>query len=292
LDETFNAQTATAGAGFMNIIEQVSQALDEDIQTGDITANLIPEDKWGRAQILAREAAVVCGQAWVNEVFRQVDERIKLSWHVDEGSFQDVACVWATIEGPLRGILTAERTALNFLQTLSAVASKTKNDVDLLTNYPTKILDTRKTIPGLRMALKYAVRCGGGLNHRMGLYDAFLIKENHIEAMGSITMAVKAARELDMTKPIIVEVQNLDEFMEAQALNVTRIMLDNFDDNMVAAVMNLKDAYPAVIEVSGGINEQRLLKLAQLGVDFISIGGLTKSIAAIDLSLLVEELVS
>jgi nicotinate-nucleotide pyrophosphorylase (carboxylating) len=276
----------------MNIIEQVSQALDEDIQTGDITANLIPEDKWGRAQILAREAAVVCGQAWVNEVFRQVDERIKLSWHVDEGSFQDVACVWATIEGPLRGILTAERTALNFLQTLSAVASKTKNDVDLLTNYPTKILDTRKTIPGLRMALKYAVRCGGGLNHRMGLYDAFLIKENHIEAMGSITMAVKAARELDMTKPIIVEVQNLDEFMEAQALNVTRIMLDNFDDNMVAAVMNLKDAYPAVIEVSGGINEQRLLKLAQLGVDFISIGGLTKSIAAIDLSLLVEELVS
>lgn len=136
--------------------------------------------------------------------------------------------------------MTAERTALNFLQTLSAVATKTKIYADLIANYPTKILDTRKTLPGLRMALKYAVRCGGGMNHRMGLYDAFLIKENHIEAMGSITRAVTAAQELDSTKPIIVEVQNLDEFMEAQALNVTRIMLDNFDDNMVESVMSLK----------------------------------------------------
>lgn len=271
----------------MNIIEQVEIALNEDVQTGDITASLIPEDNLGYAEIMARVPAVVCGQSWVNEVFRQVDARITVNWHVEEGCFQDSPRIWATVTGPLRGMLTAERTALNFLQTLSAVATKTKIYADLIANYPTKILDTRKTIPGLRMALKYAVRCGGGINHRMGLYDAFLIKENHIEAMGSITRAVSAAQELDSTKPIIVEVQNLDEFMEAQALNVTRIMLDNFDDNMVESVMNLKNNYPAVIEVSGGIDEQRLLRLAQLGVDFISIGGLTKSLEAVDFSLLV-----
>lgn len=276
----------------MTIIEQVTNALNEDIQTGDITASLISEDHWGTAEIIARVPAVVCGQAWVNEVFRQVDERIRVTWLVDEGSFHEEARTWASIEGPLRGILTAERTALNFLQTLSAVASKTKIYVDMIAGYPSKILDTRKTIPGLRMALKYAVKCGGGGNHRMGLYDAFLIKENHIEAMGSITMAVQAARALNSGKPIIVEVQNLDEFMEAQTLNVTRIMLDNFDDSMVESVMNLKNKYPAVIEVSGGIDEQRLLKLAQLGVDFISIGSLTKSIEAVDLSLLVEDSVS
>lgn len=273
----------------MNILDQVKAALNEDIQSGDITASLIPQDQWGHAEIIARQAAVVCGQAWVNEVFRQVDERITLSWQVEEGSVQDSPRIWASIEGPLRGILTAERTALNFLQTLSAIASKTKSYVDIIANYPCQILDTRKTIPGLRMASKYAVRCGGGSNHRMGLYDAFLIKENHIEALGSMTQAVAAARELDVTKPIIVEVQNLDEFMEAQALHVTRIMLDNFDDSMIEAVMSLQETYPAVIEVSGGIDEQRLLTLAQLGVHFISIGALSKSIAAVDLSLLVKE---
>ncbi|NDH08311.1 MAG: carboxylating nicotinate-nucleotide diphosphorylase [Gammaproteobacteria bacterium] len=273
----------------MNILDQVKAALNEDIQSGDITASLIPQDQWGHAEIIARQAAVVCGQAWVNEVFRQVDERITLSWQVEEGSVQDSPRIWASIEGPLRGILTAERTALNFLQTLSAIASKTKSYVDIIANLPCQILDTRKTIPGLRMASKYAVRCGGGSNHRMGLYDAFLIKENHIEALGSITLAVAAARELDVTKPIIVEVQNLEEFMEAQALHVTRIMLDNFDDSMIEAVMSLQETYPAVIEVSGGIDEQRLLTLAQLGVHFISIGALSKSIAAVDLSLLVKE---
>ena len=273
----------------MNLIEQVRAALHEDIQTGDISASLIPQDTWGYAEIIAREAAVVCGQAWVNEVFRQIDERIILSWHVAEASVQDSPNTWASIEGPLRGILTAERTALNFLQTLSAIATKTKTYVDLIANYPCHILDTRKTIPGLRLASKYAVRCGGGMNHRMGLYDAFLIKENHIAALGSITSAVVAARELDVSKPLIVEVQDLDDYMEAQALHVSRIMLDNFDDPMIEAVMALQDNYPAVIEVSGGIDEQRLLKLAQMGIDFISIGGLSKSIAAIDLSLLVRE---
>ena len=273
----------------MNILDQVKAALNEDIQSGDITASLIPQDQWGHAEIIARQAAVVCGQAWVNEVFRQVDERITLSWQVEEGSVQDSPRIWASIEGPLRGILTAERTALNFLQTLSAIASKTKSYVDIIANYSCQILDTRKTIPGLRMASKYAVRCGGGSNHRMGLYDAFLIKENHIEALGSITLAVAAARELDVTKPIIVEVQNVEEFMEAQALHVTRIMLDNFDDSMIEAVMSLQETYPAEIEVSGGIDEQRLLTLAQLGVHFISMGALSKSIAAVDLSLLVKE---
>ena len=269
------------------IEEDVKIALAEDIGSGDVTAQLIPPMIIGRARLLSREPAVVCGQAWVNEVFHQVNPQIKIEWKVKEGDWQPQSCDWAEISGSLRDILTAERTALNFLQTLSAVATKTRRYVQLLPDSNTKILDTRKTIPGLRLAEKYAVLCGGGQNHRLGLYDEFLIKENHIEAMGSITAALKSAQAHAEGKPITVEVQNIEEFKEARALLPTRIMLDNFSDEMIQEAIRINIPKTVAVEVSGGITESRLQQLAQFGVDCISVGDLTKSITAIDLSLLV-----
>ncbi|HBB53084.1 MAG TPA: carboxylating nicotinate-nucleotide diphosphorylase [Legionellales bacterium] len=267
----------------------VELALAEDIGTGDITAQLIPKDKQGQAVILAKEAAVVCGIEYVNEVIRQVDTTIEIKWLVQEGGYQKKPCDWAILRGPLRSILTVERTALNFLQTLSAIATKTRSYVSWVQGSKTKILDTRKTIPGLRYPEKYAVRCGGGNNHRMGLYDEFLIKENHIEAMGSISKAIEAAQKLHADKPIVVEVQNILEFKEARKYPVTRIMLDNFSDEMIEETVAENQNPQRVIEVSGGIDEKRIQKLVALGVDCISIGDLTKSIRAIDLSLLVRD---
>jgi len=266
----------------------VRLALEEDIGGGDISASLIPPRQQGQARILAKEPALVCGQAWVEEVLRQVSTDLTIKWLVQEGSWQAEPCVWAICEGPLGPMLTAERTALNFLQTLSAVATKTYHFCQLLKGSKTKILDTRKTIPGLRLAQKYAVRCAGAHNHRLGLYDEFLIKENHIKALGSITKAIRAAQQFAQNKPIVVEVQSIEEFHEARVLQPNRIMLDNFSDEMIAAVMKQNHNPSAIIEVSGGIEASRIMTLAGLGVDFISIGGLTKSIEAIDLSLLVE----
>ena len=265
----------------------VKIALTEDIGSGDVTAQLIPSAIKGRARLLSRVPAVVCGQAWVNEVFHQVNPQIKIEWKVKEGDWQIQACDWAEISGSLRDVLTAERTALNFLQTLSAVATKTRDYVQLLKDSHTKILDTRKTIPGLRLAEKYAVLCGGGENHRLGLYDEFLIKENHIQAMGSITAAVKSAKDKAKGKPITVEVQNIQEFIEARELLPTRIMLDNFSDKMIQEAIKINSPKTVAIEVSGGITAPRIQQLAQFGVDCISVGDLTKSITAIDLSLLV-----
>jgi nicotinate-nucleotide pyrophosphorylase (carboxylating) len=267
----------------------VKYALAEDIGTGDITASLIPIEKQGCAIILAKEPAVVCGQDYVNEVFDQIDKKISIQWLVKEGEFCEVPCQWGRLKGPLRSILTAERTALNFLQTLSAVATKTRSYVKRVEGTQTKILDTRKTLPGLRFPEKYAVRCAGGINHRMGLYDEFLIKENHIQAMGSISQAIEAAQNLHAHQPIVVEVQNIEEFQEASQYSISRIMLDNFSDEMIqeALSINLQSRKP--IEVSGGIDEKRIQKLVNLGVDYISIGDLTKSLKAIDLSLLVRE---
>lgn len=272
----------------MDIQNVVKLALAEDVGTGDISAALIPRTVQGQAQILAKEAALVCGQAWVEAVFQQVSTDLSIEWFVEEGSWQARPSVWAICKGPLGPMLTAERTALNFLQTLSAVATKTYHFCQLLKGSKTKILDTRKTIPGLRLAQKYAVRCAGADNHRFGLFDEFLIKENHIKALGSITKAMTAAQQLNLNKPIVVEVQTISEFHEARLLQPTRIMLDNFTDEMIAQVMIANTNPVAVIEVSGGIDESRILTLAQLGVDYISIGALTKSIQAIDLSLLVE----
>lgn len=274
----------------MNNLQNIVRfALDEDIGEGDITGQLIDIHQQGCAVILARESAVVCGKDYVNEVFRQVDDQLKINWLVKEGSFQSKPCDWLEVSGSLRSILTAERTALNFLQTLSAVATQTKRYVDQVQGTQLKILDTRKTIPGLRFAQKYAVRCGGGVNHRMGLYDEFLIKENHIQSMGSISKAILAAQACQLNKPIIVEVQNLQEFKEAHAFDVQRILLDNFSDEMIKEVIACNRNPRRTIEVSGGIDDTRLLKLAQMGVDCVSVGNLTKSIQAIDLSLLIEE---
>lgn len=267
--------------------EEIFLALAEDIGTGDVTADLIPLSTIGNAIIKSKESAVVCGQAWVNAVFQQVSPDITIQWQVDEGSWQNEPCVWAKITGPLRHILTAERTALNFLQTLSAVATKTRRYAQLVAHTSTVIMDTRKTIPCLRKAEKYAVVCGGGKNHRMGLYDEFLIKENHIQAMGSISAAIKAAQRVHGEKPIVVEVQNKEEFLEARALHPTRIMLDNFSDEMIQEAIVLNQPKSVRIEVSGGITDARIQQLANMGVDCISVGDLTKSITAIDLSLLV-----
>jgi len=266
----------------------VTWALAEDIGSGDISAQLILPVTQGQAFIIAREPAVVCGIEYVNEVFKQVDATIAVTWLVTEGQYQKEAGQWAIIDGPLHAILTAERTALNFLQTLSAVATKTKTYVDLLDGSNTKLLDTRKTIPGLRLAEKYAVRCGGGYNHRLGLYDEFLIKENHIAALGSVSQAIKAAINLHAEKPIVVEVQTIAEFLEAKKFPIQRIMLDNFNDSMIAQALHLNLNPRHQIEVSGGIDQHRLKKLVALGVDYISIGALTKSISAIDFSLLVN----
>lgn len=274
----------------MNDIQYlVRRALQEDIGDGDITAQLIDRNQEGHAIILSREPAVVCGLEYVKEVFFQVDENLAVQYWVEEGSYQSHPHTWIEIKGSLRSILTAERTALNFLQTLSAVATKTKSYVDKVRGYSMRILDTRKTIPGLRVAQKYAIRCGGGVNHRMGLYDAFLIKENHIQSMGSISKAINAAQASQLNKPIIVEVQNREEFKEAHAYDVERILLDNFTDEMIAEVIACNHNPRRTIEVSGGIDDKRLLTLAQMGVDFVSVGDLTKSIRAIDLSLLIQE---
>lgn len=272
----------------LTIEKDVANALFEDIGTGDVTAALIPSNLLGVAKLHAREPAVVCGQAWVNEVLRQVSPELTIDWLVKEGHYQTSPGVWATINGPLSAMLTAERTALNFLQTLSAVATKTHRYVQLLKDSSTRLLDTRKTIPGLRLAEKYAVRCGGGYNHRIGLYDEYLIKENHIQALGSLENAVQLAKKYRQKQPIVVEVQTIDEFRIAQSLGVNRIMLDNFSDQMIAEAIALNHAIQCPIEVSGGIDDARVQHLAKMGVDYISVGDLTKSIRAIDLSLLVQ----
>ena len=273
----------------LNIEKQVQLALEEDIGSGDVTGKLIPAHLIGQAQLYAREPAVVCGQAWVNEVLTQVSKELMIEWQVEEASFQSMPGLWARISGPLSAMLTAERTALNFLQTLSAVATKTRRYAQLLEGSHTKLLDTRKTIPGLRLAEKYAVRCGGGYNHRLGLYDEFLIKENHIAALGSLKNAIIAAQKSKRNCPIVVEVQNINEFLIAQSMSVSRIMLDNFTDEMILQAVHLNQGHNRCpVEVSGGISEQRMESLVLMGVDYISVGDLTKSITAIDLSLLVS----
>ena len=273
--------------------QMVQRALQEDLNglsaELDITAQLIPASEQARATLITREEAVISGVEWVNEVFRQLGSEVSLTWHVADGDWVDADAVLCEMAGPARVILTGERTALNFLQTLSGVATTTARYVRHLEGSDTRLLDTRKTIPGLRTALKYAVVCGGGFNHRVGLYDAYLIKENHIMACGSIAAAVKSARELNPGKPVEVEVENLDEYQQALEAEADIIMLDNF---------SLQDIYIAVeqrtghtrLEVSGNITDKRLRELALTGVDYISSGAITKNIQAIDLSLRFQKL--
>lgn len=263
-------------------------ALAEDVGTGDITAQLIPADRQVHARVITREDATIAGVAWVNEVFRQVDASVKVTWHVRDGERVKTNQVLFELEGPARALLTGERSALNFMQTLSAVASRCQYYADLVSDLPVKLLDTRKTIPGLRLAQKYAVTCGGCHNHRIGLYDVFLIKENHITACGGIAAAVETARRIAPDKPIEVEVENLDEFAEALATSADIIMLDelSYDDMREAVRIN---AGKVKLEASGGINDQTLRAVAETGVDFISLGTLTKNIKAVDLSMRITQ---
>jgi nicotinate-nucleotide pyrophosphorylase (carboxylating) len=269
----------------------VAAALAEDIGSGDLTAQLVPPGRSGRARVITREPAVVAGRPYVDEVFRQVDPSIGVEWHVDDGDTVVADQLLYRLSGPARSLLTGERTALNWLQTLSAVATLTRRYVDAIAGLPTRILDTRKTLPGLRTAQKYAVRCGGGTNHRMGLYDGILIKENHIMAAGSISAAVAAARGSGARVPVEVEVETLDELREALDAGADMALLDEFtlDDLRAAVAMNrAHDRGPMKLEASGGITFETLRPVAETGVDFISIGALTKHVRAVDLSMRFE----
>lgn len=266
------------------IIDDVRRALAEDVGSGDITAALIPAERWATATILTREAATLCGIAWATEVFRQVDQAIKVQWLVQDGEPMQPDQVFCKLSGPARGLLTAERSAMNFIQTLSATATRSRYFASLVEGTRVRLLDTRKTLPGLRMAQKYAVTCGGCHNHRIGLFDAFLIKENHIAACGGIAEAVDQARKLAPGKPVEVEVESLDELRQALNAGADIIMLDELShDDMRQAVA--ETAGRAQLEASGGITEATLRSVAETGVDFISIGSLTKDIKAVDLSM-------
>ncbi|HNP63074.1 MAG TPA: carboxylating nicotinate-nucleotide diphosphorylase [Woeseiaceae bacterium] len=269
----------------------VANALREDVGSGDLTASLMDADTIMGASIIARESLVLCGQLWVDEVFAQLDSSVVIDWYVGDGQSADSGDVICKLTGPARTLLTGERTALNFLQTLSATATTTARYVNAIAGTEARILDTRKTIPGLRLAQKYAVTCGGGQNHRVGLYDAILIKENHIKSAGSIGAAVKSAQQLDAGVLIEVEVESLDEFRQAIAAGAERILLDNFslDDMHEAVAINQDSGYPvAKLEASGNITLDSIRDIAKTGVDYISTGAITKNIDAIDLSMLLR----
>lgn len=265
----------------------VANALREDVGSGDITAQLIAATATATAQILSRERAVLCGTAWVNEVLRQVDAALQIDWHARDGDSVESNQRLATLRGSARHLLTAERCALNFLQTLSGTATASRHYASLVAHTQVRLLDTRKTLPGLRTAQKYAVAIGGCHNHRMGLYDAFLIKENHIHACGSITAAVARARALHPDKPVEVEVETLTQLREALTTDAQTIMLDNFELNAMREAVTIADGRVR-LEASGGINLSTLAAIAETGVDYISIGALTKDCKAIDLSMLFD----
>jgi nicotinate-nucleotide pyrophosphorylase (carboxylating) len=270
-----------------HISASVQTALVEDIGSGDLTAALVPAEQRADATILCRDAAVLCGQPWVKEVFRQLDPAIAIQWHVREGDNAVAGQTLCQLHGPARPLLSGERTALNFLQTLSAVASATRACADAVIGTRTKILDTRKTIPGLRLAQKYAVRIGGGTNHRIGLYDGILIKENHIVAAGGITAAVRRAKEQGSAVLLEVEVETLAQAQEAMTAGADRLLLDNFTVAQMIEAVALRDRQSprTTLEASGGIHFETLRPVAETGVDFISIGALTKNIRAVDLSM-------
>ena len=269
-----------------DIKETIRIALAEDLGDGDITSELIPASKTIEAIVLSREAAVVCGVDWVNEVFAQIDSNVSIDWSVEEGILVNAGTELLKLRGSARSILSGERTALNFLQTLSATASQTRYFIDLLAETSVTLLDTRKTLPGLRSAQKYAVKIGGGTNHRLGLFDAFLIKENHIDACGGISKAIAAARALHPEKTVEIEVQNLSEFIQAIEAEPDIIMLDNFSIDCMKEAVALNQGR-CKLEASGGIQQDQLVNIAETGVNYISIGGLTKNCQAIDLTMLV-----
>jgi len=271
-----------------DIATVVSRAIAEDLRDGDLTAELIGRYTPAVARVVAREPATLCGRAWFDEAFRQVDHRVAVSWHAADGDAIAADAIVCELRGPARSIVTGERTALNFLQTLSGTATATRALVDIVVGTHTRILDTRKTLPGLRLAQKYAVRCGGGDNHRIGLFDAILIKENHIAAVGSVTAAVAAARRQSPSVMIEVEVESLDELREALATDADRIMLDDFSLDDMRAGVEIRNAHGGKrqeLEASGSMNASTLRAVAETGVDFVSIGAITKHVRAVDFSM-------
>jgi nicotinate-nucleotide pyrophosphorylase (carboxylating) len=273
-----------------DLLSTVQQALHEDIRTGDINALLIPESRQATAQVISRESAILAGSAWFNAVFQQIDPSLKIQWEVQEGQEVSPNQRLCTLSGAARTLLTGERTALNFLQVLSGTATQTRRYVQAVQHTHAKILDTRKTLPCLRSAQKYAVLCAGGVNHRMGLYDAFLLKENHIAAAGSISAAVAAAQKLRPELPIEVEVETLAQIPEAIAAGATRLLLDNFTLEMLREAVALVQGKVS-LEASGGVNLETVVTIAETGVDFISVGAMTKDMRALDLSMRIVEIV-
>lgn len=264
----------------------VSHALAEDVGGGDLTAGLVASDATAQATVIVRETAVICGRPWFDEVFRQLDPGICIEWLVSEGDQAKTQRTICSLSGPARSLLTGERTALNFLQTLSATATAARRYADAVSGTGCQILDTRKTIPGLRSAQKYAVACGGARNHRQGLYDAVLIKENHIVAAGSVAAAIAEARKIS-DLPVQIEVENLDQLDQALAAAVDSVLLDNFSNALLAeAVSKTRDSgSKTTLEASGGYRVEQLRETAATGVDFISCGALTKNLRAVDFSM-------
>ena len=266
------------------IINQAANALDEDVGSGDISAALIDADSELETELLVREDAVLCGADWFDEVFRQCDPNIQINWRARDGDTITANSVICEISGPARGLLTAERSAINFLQTLSGTATTTRRYADRIAHTRCKILDTRKTIPQLRIAQKYAVVCGGGTNHRVGLFDAYLIKENHLAACGDIARATSRAREANPGRFVEVEVESIEQLQQAIVAGVDRALLDNFELADMRRAVELNQGR-IELEASGNIDLEQLVSVAETGVDFISIGALTKHLKAVDFSL-------
>ena len=266
---------------------EIAAFLAEDIGSGDLTANLIAKDQTASATVVCREAAVLCGQAWFEAVFKQLDPSVRIEWLCQEGEYLPADSLICRLQGPARALLTGERTALNLLQTLSATASIARRYAQAVAGTSCKILDTRKTLPGLRLAQKYAVSCGGCMNHRIGLFDAILIKENHILAAGSIAEAVKSARASGQKVMVEVEVENLDELHQALTARVDRVMLDNFSLEALREAVAMSQGQ-VELEASGNITLETIRSVADTAVDYISIGALTKNLQAVDISMRID----
>jgi nicotinate-nucleotide pyrophosphorylase (carboxylating) len=269
---------------------QVDAALREDIGSGDVTAALVPAAQQVRGALITRERAVLCGRAWAEETFRRLDERVRLGWHAGDGDPLSPGQIVFDIAGPARAVLTGERTAINFLQLLSATATAARAFADAVAGTGCRVLDTRKTLPGLRTAQKYAVRCGGGDNHRIGLYDRVLIKENHIAAAGSISAAIASARRLAPGISVEVEVESLAEFEQALLAKPDIVLLDEFSqaDMKAAVARNQARGRPVKLEASGSVTIETVRSIAETGVDYVSVGSLTKHVRAVDLSMRLE----
>lgn len=273
----------------LEISRAVADTIKEDLggtldPSADITASLIPADAYNEATIITREHGVFCGKAWADEVFKQLGGEVKIQWNVEDGDQVEPNQVLCTLAGPSRALLTGERNAMNFIQTLSGCATTVAEYAAKLEGTGCRLLDTRKTIPGLRSALKYAVACGGGFNHRIGVFDAYLIKENHIIANGGITQTIKTAKELNPGKPVEVETESLEELREAIEAGADIIMLDNFTTDMMREAVKI-NAGRAALENSGNVTLETLREYAETGVDYISVGALTKHLKAMDLSM-------